>query len=160
MLIAAVLLSALVQDQVENPEYKGWKPFKPGSWVTYKFVREGTAQSGEQKTTLKSIDDNEAVLETDFVLGGKSAGKPMERKVPAKLAAAQVPQMSKEGEEEIEVGGKTLKCKTRDYERLAGGKPGSLRYWIHEDIPGMVAKVETTAAGSKITMIASSWEKK
>jgi len=162
MLFAIILCSALVQDQVDNPEYKGWKSFKVGSTVTYKYNREGSPQSGEQKITLKSIDDNEAVVETDITMAGKSAGKPMERKIPAKIPAAQAPQHMKEGEEEIEVGGKKLKCKTREFEKkLTSGKTGSLRFWLNEDIPGMVAKVETTTEGSpKITMIASEWEKK
>src|SRR5690349_5839533 len=118
MLIAVVLWSTLVQDQVENPEYKGWKSFKPGSSVTYKFNREGSPQGGEQKMTLKSIDDNEAVVETDFVMGGKSAGKPMERKIPAKLSAGgNRPELKEGPEEEIEVAGKMLKCRTREFEK-------------------------------------------
>src|SRR5437870_3027182 len=98
-IIAAFAISALLQDQIDNPEYKGWKSFKPGSSVTYKYVREGGAPAGEQKTTLKSVDDNEAVIETEFIRDGKVAGKPMERKVPAKLAAAQAGKTTGEGEE-------------------------------------------------------------
>jgi hypothetical protein len=51
----------------------------------------------------------------------------MERKIPVKLPAAQGPQNMKEGEDEIEVGGKKLKCKTREFEKkLASGKTGTL----------------------------------
>jgi len=162
MVLITLVLSAFVQDQIDNPEYKGWASSKPGSTVTYKYLREGTKQESEQKTTLKSMDDNEAVTETTMTKAGKILGKPTERKIPAKLPAAQGPQDVKEGEEEIEIGGKKLKCKTREFEKkLPSGKTGSLKFWIHEDLPGMVAKVETTTPGSpKITMIAFEWEKK
>ncbi|HVE40152.1 MAG TPA: hypothetical protein VNM14_09710 [Planctomycetota bacterium] len=162
MLIAAVLCSALVQE-IENPEYKGWKSFKPGSSVTYKFTREGSPQSGEQKMTLKSIDDNEAVVTSEFTMAGKNAGKPSERSIKAKLAASDPRPELKDGpEEEIEVAGKMLKCRTRELEKkLESGKTMKVKYWGHEDIPGMAAKVETsTEGGMKITMVASQWEKK
>jgi hypothetical protein len=161
MVIAAVLWAVLVQD-AENPEYKGWKSFKTGSSVTYKFNREGNPQSGEQKMTLKSIDDNEAVVETEFVMNGKSAGKPTERKIPAKLAAGPRPELKEGPEEEIEVAGKMLKCRTREFEKkLESGKTMKVKYWGHEDIPGMAARVETILEGGmKITMVASQWEKK
>jgi len=163
MIITALLLSALFQDQVDSPEYKGWASFKPGSTVTFKYIREGSDQPGEQKIVLKSIDEQEAVLETEITINGKVAGgRSMERKVPAKIPAAQAGQKMKEGEEEIEVAGKKLKCKTREFEKkLPSGKTGSLRFWISDEIPGMVAKVETTTEGSpKITMTATGWEKK
>ena len=163
MLIAVILSTLLVQDQVENPEYKGWKSFKPGSSVTYKFNREGSSQSGEQKVTLKSIDDNEAVIATEFALAGKGGGKALERKVPAKLAAAQVPERKEGPEEEIEVGGKMLKCRTLSFEKKneTSGKTMKMKYWVHEEIPGSMAKVETSFEGTgQITMVASQWEKK
>ena len=163
MLVAAVLWSALAQDPVENPEYKGWKPFKPGSSVTYKFTREGSPQAGEQKMTLKSIDDQEAVVQTEFSMAGRSAGKPMDRTIKAKLGAADPRPELKDGpEEEIEVGGKMLKCRTRELEKkLDSGKTMKVKYWGHEDIPGMAAKVETsTDGGMRITMVATQWEKK
>jgi len=162
MIIASFVLSALLQEEIDNPEYKGWKSCKPGSSVTYKFIREGSDKPGEQKVSLQSIDDKEAVTATEFTMAGKSAGKAMERKIPAKIPAAQGPQNVKEGEEEIEVAGKKMKCKTRDFQKtLSNGKTSSMRWWINEEIPGMVAKVETTTEGTaKITMIASGWEKK
>ena len=160
--IAAALLCVLLQDPIDNPEYKGWASFKAGSVVTYKYIKDGAAQPGLQKTTLVSIDEKEAVLETTYVLEGKDPGKPLQRKVPAKAPAASAPPNVKEGEEEIEVAGKTLKCRTKEFEKkLASGKTAGLKYWIHAEIPGMVAKVETTnEGGPKVLMVASEWEKK
>jgi hypothetical protein len=83
MRIAAVLCVALAQDQVDNPEYKGWVGIKPGSTVTYKVLKEGTKIDSEQKTTLKSIDDNEAVLETAITMGGKTAASRWSGRFPS-----------------------------------------------------------------------------
>lgn len=158
MVMMAVLVSALLQDQVDNPEYKGWAAFKPGSSVTYKMA----GQDGSQKVTLKSLGETEAVVETEITYNGK-IGKAAERKVPAKVKAADAPKNMKEGEEEIEAGGKKLKCRTREYEKKnpATGKTAVLKFWINEEIPGMAVQFQTsTEGGVKFAMTASEWEKK
>jgi hypothetical protein len=162
MLLTAFFLAALVQDQVDNPEYKGWAAFKPGSTVSFKYVKEGSVQDSLQRTTLKSIDEKEAVLSTEFSMNGKVLGQATERKVPAKAPSAQAPANVKEGEEEIEAGGKKLKCRTKEFEKkLSTGKTGTVKIWVNEEVPGMAAKIETTGeGGSKFTMIASEWVKK
>lgn len=162
MVFAGVVLSLLAQDQLENPEYRGWKTFKPGSSVTHTFVAEGAGSTGDQKTMLKSIDENEAVLEVEFIMNGKPTGKAMERKVQAKMPATQAPQNVKEGEEEIDVAGKKMKCKTMEFDKkLSNGKMGRIKFWINAEIPGGAAKFETAPeAGRKIAITASAWEKK
>jgi hypothetical protein len=162
MLIAAILCFAPVQDQVENPEYKGWKPFKPGSSVTFKFSRERSPQGGEQKVTLKSIDDNEAVVATEFTMAGKGGGKALERNVPAKVTPAEAPERKEGPEEEIEVSGKMLKCRTMSFEKkLESGKTIKMKLWANLDVPGGVAKVETSLEGTgQVSMVATQWEKK
>jgi hypothetical protein len=158
MTILAFVLAALVQAQVDNPEFKGWTAFKPGSSVTHK----GGPQGVEQKSTLKTVGEAEVVVETEMSLGGKVMGKPLERKIPAKLAAADAPKALKEGEEEIEAGGKTLKCKWKEFEKkFGGGKTALMKVWMSEEIPGGAAKVEVAVDGTgKNTMVASAWEKK
>ncbi|MBI3857791.1 MAG: hypothetical protein HY293_19080 [Planctomycetes bacterium] len=162
MSIAAVVLACLVQDQVDNPEYKGWASFKPGSSVTFKVSNSLNPQGGEQKVTLKSVNETEIVLETDMTIGGQVAGKGVERKVPAKVPAAKAPQNPKEGEEEIEAGGKKLKCKTREFEvKGPTGKPATMKIWVHDEVPGLAARMDlSTDSGFKNSMVAASWEKK
>jgi len=158
MMIIAMLLAALAQDQVDSPEYKGWASFKPGSSVTYKY----SPQEGGQKITLKSVGESEVVIETEIIYNGKPAGKAIERKIPAKIAAADAPKDVKRGEEEIEVGGKKLKCRTVEFERkLASGKTIAMKIWANDEIPGTGAQVQTLSeGGGKFSMIASEWEKK
>ncbi len=157
MLILAALLALSAQDTVDNPEYKGWAAFKPGSSVTYKY----SPQEGGQKVTLKSITETDAVLETEIIYAGKTAPK-TERKVPAKVPSAQVSKDAKVGEEEIEVAGKPMKCRTREADKkLASGKTATVKVWVNEDIPGMAAQVQTlTEGGGKFSMVATEWERK
>jgi hypothetical protein len=157
MRILALLLALLAQDQVDNPEYKGWAAFKPGSFVVWKY----TVQQGFQKNTLKSVSDTEVVIETEISPDGKFGGKSTERKIPAKLSADLAPKNVKDGEEEIEVAGKTLKCKTKEYDKvLPGGKKSTVKIWGHEDIPGRGARVAITTETGKFEMTATEWEKK
>jgi len=160
-MMLTLAMALLVQDQVDNPEFKGWSGFKPGSSVTYKVVTSLNPQGGEQKVTLKSVGDAEIVLETEMSMGGQGAGKGMERKVPAKVPADKAPKDVKKGEEEIEVAGKTMKCATREFDTItANGKKFHMKIWASEEIPGMSAKVEVAGEGFKNSMVASAWEKK
>lgn len=158
MTMIAFVFAALVQEQVDNPEFKYWRSFKPGSSVTHK----GGPQQVEQKTTLKSVGDEEITVETEMSMGGKTVGKAMERRISAKVATADAPKMLKEGEEEIEAGGRKLKCRWTEYDKkLPGGVLAKLKVWIHEDVPGGAVKVQVTMeSAGKNEMIATAWEKK
>ena len=161
MIAIALMLSSLLQDTVDNPEYKGWVGFKPGSSVTYTSSRNGTPTEGSQKTTLKSITDTDAVLEMEIVRNGAVIGKPFERKVPAKVPAAMAGNVLKSGEEEIDVGGKKRTCPWKEMEKtLPSGKTGTSKIWIADDIPGRVARIELTGEAGKIVMSPSEWDRK
>ena len=158
MIVATLVLAALAQDSIDSPEYMGWASFKPGSSVTYKY----SPQEGGQKMTLKSVGENEVVIETEIIYNGKPAGKATERKIPSKIAAADAPKDVKKGEEEIEVGVRKLKCRTREFEKkLASGKTITMKIWASDEIPGAGAQVQTLSeGGGKFSMIATEWEKK
>jgi len=157
MIAIALILASLVQDTIDNPEYKGWSSFKPGSSVTFKVVLNRAFDGGSQKVTLKSINETEAVLEAEIIKDGAVMGKPFERKVPAKVPATMAGKLLNSGEEEIEVGGKKLACTWKEIEKtLASGKTGTSKIWISSEIPGMAARIEI--AGSVMT--ASEWDKK
>lgn len=161
MPILTLALAVLLQDQVDNPEYKGWAAFKPGSSVTHKVQNNVNPQGGDQKTTLKSVGDAEVVVEVAMTLGGQPLGKTMERKIPAKVPADKAPKDVKKGEEEIEVAGKTMKCVTMEFDTTAAnGKTFRMKVWATDEIPGKSAKVEVSSENFKSSMVASVWEKK
>ena len=46
-------------------------------------------------------------------------------------------------------------------EAQQNGKTIVLKFWVHGDIPGSAAKIETVSEGGpKMVMVASEWEKK
>jgi hypothetical protein len=162
MTMLAMVFAVLVQDQLDNPEFKGWAEFKPGSSVTHKISTATGPQGGEQKSTLQSVGNAELVLDVEMSMGGKPLGKIMERKVPAKVPADRAPKDVKKGEEEIEVAGKKLKCTTMEFETMTpNGKTIHMKIWANDEIPGKTARVEISGEGGfKSTMVASAWEKK
>ena len=154
------VLAALVQEQVDNPEYKSWAGFKPGSTVTYKVTGGGGVGAGEQKTTLKSVGETEIVLAIEFSMNGKVL-KSNDRQVPAKVPADKAPKEIKKGEEEIEVAGKKMKCVTMEFEtKTANDKVFNMKIWANDEIPGKSAKVEVSSDAFKSSMVATAWEKK
>ena len=162
MMTLAFAFVLLAQDQVDNPEFKGWAACKPGSSVTHKMSTAGGPPGGEQKSTLKSVGEVELVLDIEIIMNGRPLGKTMERKIPAKYPADKAPKDVKKGEDEIEVGGKKLKCITMEFTTTtANGKTFNMKVWANEEIPGGSAKVEINGDGGyKSSMLASSWEKK
>jgi len=163
MTISLLVALLLAQDTVDNPEYRGWAAFKPGSSVTFKIYQDGADRDMAQKMTLKSFDERQAVVETEMTMMGKPLGKATVRRIAAKVAAADEPKRTKEGEEEIDVAGKKLKCKCFEIEKAgAGGKKMTLKFWVNDDVPGMAVRCDVTTEGAatKGVMVATGWEKK
>ena len=103
MSIIALVLALVAQDTIDNPEYKAWALSKPGSSVTFTYLKDGKPTTTAQKNTLKSLADDQLVVETQMIADGKE-GPAAERKVPAKLPADQASKKIQEGDEEIEAG--------------------------------------------------------
>ena len=167
MCLAALVVAALTQAEVANPEYEWWASCRPGSFVTSRLVLEGKVQEGLVMKTLKSIDAHELVIEETngiAALGAGNAGQPRERRIRAKLVGSPgLPEKVNEGNEDIEVGGTKLKCTWIEYKQTlrTSGKVNILRIWLNEDIPGKSVQLRTTAWDGRVgTLVASKWEKK
>jgi hypothetical protein len=161
-MMIALLLTALAQDPIDNPEFTGWSSFKPGSSVTYKVESEGRDQSMDQRVTLKSVDEKELVLVTEISVNGKVLGKATERKIEAKIPAADAGKRLKDGEEEIEAGGKKFKCRWVEIEKTASNdKKVNIKVWANDDVPGHAVRIEMSmGGGGKATMVYSASETK
>jgi hypothetical protein len=160
MIIALAVM--LAQEQVESMEYRTWADFKPGSSVTHKNYQDGADRDVMVKHTLKSVDEKEAVIETEMTLWGKPVVT--ERRIAAKVAAADQPKQTKKGEEEIDVAGKKMKCKWFEFEGKGVGVGGkvTVRFWVSDDVPGKTVRVDISREGgaAKVEAIATAWEKK
>ena len=171
--LGLVLSASTVRaEDVDNPEYVQWSKFKVGSFVTMKMETEtgGNKTEMENTTTLVELTKEKAVIETKghMMMGGNKIDIPAnKREIPAKVKKAEGGKgegpKAKEGNEEIEVGGKKVKCKTVEADTEASGMKTHSKTWMCEEIPGHVAKMESHSEGamkSSTKMWADKWESK
>jgi hypothetical protein len=161
MVMSAVLaIGAMVcyaEDMVDNPAYKAWASFKAGAMVK----TEMTTAAGEMKTqieqtqTLKEVTAEKAVVEfkmTMVIAGNKTEMPAKNMDIPAKVEKGKVgpkPDAEvKEGEEEIEVAGKKMKCKWTETKMKQGEMNITSKVWITTEIPGSMAKMESKTEGT------------
>jgi hypothetical protein len=169
-LAVSAMLALCIQDEVDNAEYKNWSSCGVGSWVTMKMETEAAGNKTEMEQTHKLVEKTDAkcVVETSgkMVVAGNTMDLPAnKRDIPAKIKKgdAKEGEKPKEGDEEIEVGGKKVKCHWVESTSENAGTKTTAKVWTCDDIPGKVAKIVSKsegAAASSMTMVASGWEKK
>ena len=173
-LILTCAATLLQDEEVENPKYRAWSEFKPNSWVTYE---QPWGVDGKRRETQKlvEISKEKVILELAVVENGlefpvyrtvipctlKSqdpeyalARHPHEGKLdipgPAGWKITSLWQKSSEGDEEIEVAGKKLKCHWIKIDHRIEctleslNEKGAAKTWYSKEIPGQVANLEMT----------------
>lgn len=161
------------EEQVDNPDYTRWSSFKVGSWVTFEQPCGNDALMQETYKLLE-LSKEKAVFERtkvengfrypvfqDVTLGqlpvrdplGAVAQKPgggeIEFQGPGGKQKS-IWRKSAEGDEEIEVAGRKLKCHwiKMDYRVESSvewvNDKSSTKTWYSKEIPGQVAKIEMT----------------
>ena len=160
-------------EDVDNPEYELWAKFKAGSYVVQKMESEaaGNKTNMEYTYTLKEITKAKAVVETKGVMtmaGNKMDIPASSREIPAKVkktdpVKSDAPK-AKEGDEEVEVGGKKIKCHWTETETESSGTKSKSKVWTSKEIPGGMAKMESTSDSAQMKshtkMWADKWESK
>jgi hypothetical protein len=158
-------------EQVDNPEYGLWSGSKPGSWVTFEQPC-GKGALLQETDKLLELSPEKAVFECSKVENGFKYPL-FQRVTPGKVsvrepagAAAKTPdggeiefqgpggkmksiwRKSAEGDEEIEVAGRKLKCHwiSMDYRTESVVEflkdQSSAKTWYSKEVPGRVAKIE------------------
>lgn len=168
----ALPVSTAAGEMVDNPEYGMWSKFKAGSSVTMKMVSEaaGNKTEMEMTNTLVEISGDKAVVETKtkMTVSGNVMEMPAQKRdVPAKVEKMESKEgkkpETKESEETIEAGGQKVKCKKTESTSEANGMTTHATVWMCDEIPGGMAKMESTSEGSmssKTSMVATKWEAK
>ena len=156
---------------VDNPEYTEWAASKPGSWVTFeqpcgkgalmqetykllelskeKAVFECTKVENGFKYPLfqQTIPGKLLVRDSDGAVARKPAGGEIESQGPGGKQKY-IWRKNSEGDEEIEVAGRKLKCHWIKMDYQVDSKVewvndiSSTKTWYSKDIPGKVAKIE------------------
>jgi hypothetical protein len=151
------------EEKVANPFYKFWAGSKPGATavhleVTKLGMGEGKAVPDgvdEKRITYKLVELNKdravvemVVTEQDFL--GYVQAAPTRYIYPAKLKKSHlervIQEVTKGGEENVEVDGKEIKCKTvSGTVKGPNGEQIEYKLWLSDEVPGSIVKqVRTT----------------
>ena len=177
LFVAVPALAAADEEMVDNPAYKSWSKYKPGSTVTMGMTTKAAAfeMKADMVTKLVSIDKDKAVVEVTSKVPGAPAQPGQKQTVPAKVKKSEATSggalppgtkgsVKEKGEETVEVSGKKYKCKVMEFDGEAQGNKTTGKIWSTEEIPGMMAKMESnmSAAGQdmKVTMTVTKIETK
>jgi hypothetical protein len=162
----AIVLTAgtfsFAADQVDNPTYKAWAKFKPGTSVTLKTESDTAGQKTEMESTMTLVELNadKAVIETKMSMnaGGQKMDMPAtKRDEPAKIdkmPEGQAPDAKdkpevKESTEEVTIpGGKQVKAKVTETKMSTNGMNITSKAWTSDEVPGGTIKMESTMDGA------------
>jgi hypothetical protein len=151
-------------ESVENPFYKFWRGFKPGSTAncleTTKLSNPDSKQwtpdgVDEKRIVYKLVeaDDKRVVVEmvvTEKEFLGFVQSAPTRYIYPAKVRKQDLERFfletgTKTGEETLKVDGKEMKVKTvAGTIKAAGGEETEYKLWLSDDVPGSVVKKTRT----------------
>lgn len=154
--LAVGAMVCYAEEMVDNAAYKMWTTFKPGAMVKTEMstVAGDMKSQVETTTTLKEITAEKVVLEmkTAMVMGGTKTEMPAQTmEIPAKVEKSKAAPKSdaevKEGEEEIEVVGKKMKCKWMETKMKQGEMIVTSKVWTTPAIPGSMAKMQSKTEG-------------
>ena len=155
----------LAQDVVDNPQYKYWSTCKVGSWAKMKMEMEQGGQKIEGEMTYKLLEVKDDMVVVEVTGKSKFGGQeypipPQKQEIKAKESADKV-KIQKEGDEEIEVAGKKMKCHWYEFQSKTGEKEAKGKVWLATEIPGGMARFEMLGAeGAKpIVMSSLEWKK-
>lgn len=165
LLTLAVALLPLLTQAKENPEFTYWSEHKAGSWAKIKLEvdAQGAKIVVEATHTLLETGADKVVVEqkNKVTANGQAQPESTEKeeifKDPAK--DKNPVKIEKEGDEEIEVAGKKLKCHWIEGTQKDTTK---VKFWLSKEIPGGIAKGEVSGGElpGAMKMIATAWEKK
>ena len=167
MRILLALAAFLAQEAKDNPEYGYWKDCKAGSWVKVRLDSSMNNQKMEMTATYTLIEltAEKAVVEQSGVMKAGALERPVSRREEVPAKKTRVASHEQKGEEEIEVGGKKLKCQILLVAEQSGDGGGKVKakVWVSKEIPGGMAKGEFSPEGADKpsgTITALEWEKK
>src|SRR5688572_5939551 len=133
---AATALLSLCLQAKENPEFGYWSNSKAGSWVKLKMEMDasGVKMLLQSTHTLLEVGADKVVVEqkTKVSVNGMEQPEATEKEEIFKDKEKTPLKIEKEGDEEIEVAGKKLKC--RWVEGIQ--KESKVKFWLSKEIPG------------------------
>jgi hypothetical protein len=162
--VAAARAEMLKSIDARHPEFASWSGCRPGTWVKMKVELKvnGTRSTVEIVRTLLECRPEKAILEQRVVSTGRGP-QGMAQDLLSRFDVAYGRKVEDDGD--LALQGRTVKCKWVRYNFQRGGDIAQVRRWLHEDVPGGVARIdmEVSPEGqplSQLTAVAQSWEKR
>ena len=157
-----LLLIALLAQEGENPDYRAWASFKAGSWVKLRI--RGGASEKDVTVRLVQVTPEQVVVErsTRTRLGTRTVAEaPYLESIPARKARAGT--VVREGEEEVEAGGRRLRTKVLELDQREGERVLRVKLWASPEVPGGAVKMDVRPAGAdrpELVLEAVEWDRK
>jgi hypothetical protein len=164
LLTVLMCVVAAQAEKIDNPEYQQWAKFKAGASATVEMVNKmgDTESKVRTTTTLKSIDDDKAVVSTLQVMevGEQEIKQTTERTIPAKVDKPEEPAEEdkpdvKKGDETIKVKAGTFKCETVETHMQKDDQKIVTKVWTCPKVPGGMVKMTMRSSG-KMSMTTES----
>ncbi|MGN6724898.1 MAG: hypothetical protein ACTHLZ_03190 [Tepidisphaeraceae bacterium] len=159
--LESVLVAGVAHaEQIENPAYKVWSQYNPGTTVHIDGTTEAKGQSSKMTlvTTLKSKTDDKLVIEVKTkmtVMGHDMDMPPQTHEITKTIDKAQLApnmpsaeQIAKAEEETVTVPAGTFKCKKLEVHRTQNGMKLDGTTYYSEEVPGGTVKVVMTGSGA------------
>ncbi|MGA2497427.1 MAG: hypothetical protein ABSH20_06780 [Tepidisphaeraceae bacterium] len=144
----------------ENPAYRAWASFKPGTTVVSSTVTtQGEARQADVETTSRLLEvhaDRVVIENSGSMEAGDSRVKlPSEREeIPAKIAAGKLPpgRVAEEAGESIEIGGRSLRVHRTRWVQEQGAASTETTRWSSDQLPGGIAREVVVVRGKQTTV--------
>jgi len=155
-----------VADRIENPVYKNWAGFKPGTSVVYRSTSLVGASRFESTYayTLIELTADKAVVEMQVTVdsaGKRTKNRPMRLENPRALALppgtrpeafGKAEGMTEQGEEVVKVAGKDYKAKWYKAKGKSDLGETFTHAWSSDEVPGGLVKSVNTTPANKSSM--------
>jgi hypothetical protein len=136
-----------------------WGGFRKGSFVKFKKITEMEVAGNKTRNettiteTLKDLTPDDAIIEEESLMANQPATKtewksPLRAAAGARVGDAPKP---KAGSEEIEIGGKKLKCDWTETETELNGDKTVTRVYTSGEIPGFTARMTVKSPTMSLT---------
>ncbi len=162
--VTVIIGLLLCLQEVDNPSYKSWSKFKVGTKLTIKMESEASGNKTSMEATyeLKTVDEKsaEVAVKGKMTAMGNTIDMPertekydaKQKKVDAPPSKAKI----EEGDEEIEIAGRKIKC----HWTKETTEQGTKRVWVSDEVPGRMVKSEADISGAKTKMWIAALETK
>ena len=165
--LASTISRAEDKGSQPNPEYTHWAKFKVGTWVKLKTVAGEGDEQQQMSITHKLVEltAEKAVVETSMSMEAMPMAIPGQRRViPARLEppkaedaaseeAKKVAASTKQGEEELTVAGRKIKCQWTEVTLQQDGQTIRTKTWASQEVPGQMVKLEGQTADGKMSQL-------